>query len=143
MIVRALRREPKADGIGDVELARRLGVSHASGKRWLAGGSFTLTQLGHILRATGIGWLRIATASATEEHLPDQLSWQQEAELVADPKRLLVAVAAMNHLGVAEMTPSDTLTEAECVQHLLALDGMRLLTPMPGNRVDAREKRKN
>lgn len=138
VIVHALRRELKADGVSYVELAKRLQVSHASVKRWLTTGNFSLVQLDALLKATGIEWSRIASAGATERNLLDTLTWEQEAQLVEAPRTLLVAMAAMNHLSIADITSIYTLTEAESVQHLMALDRMGLLELMPNNRVKMR-----
>lgn len=140
-ILDALRASLKADGISYAELARRLDVSYASVKRWMATGQFSLAQLDAILQASGIEWSRIAGAGRSEEHLIDRLSHAQEAQLVADPELLLVALAAMNHLGVAEITAGYRLDEARCVHHLLALDRMGFLELLPGNRIRMRVAR--
>lgn len=140
-ILDALRSSLKADGISYAELARRLDVSYASVKRWMSTGQFSLAQLDAILQASGIEWSRIAGAGRSEEHLIDRLSWEQEARLVADPELLLVALAAMNHLGVAEITAGYRLDEARCVHQLLTLDRMGFLELLPGNRIRMRVAR--
>lgn len=141
LIVQALRRELKAAGLSYAELARRLRVSHASVKRWLGSGNFTLKQLDAMLKASGVEWSRVSSAGAAEQHLLDRLTWEQEAALVADPQLLLVAMAAMNHLSLADMTSVYTLTQADCVRHLLALDRMGFVELLPNNRVRMRVAR--
>ncbi len=137
----SLRRALKAEGVSLTDLAQRLGVSHATVKRWMASGNFTLKQLDDVLKATGIEWERIAAAGAAEQHLLTRLSWEQEAALVADPHLLLVAMSAMNHLSLADITSIYALTEAECLRHLLTLDRMGFLELLPNNRVKLRVTR--
>ena len=134
-IVQALRRELKAAGISYVELARRLRLSHATVKRMLGNRHFTLQRLDQILKATGIEWSRLSHGVPSEDHLLDQLNWEQETELASDQTLMLVALAAMNHLSVAQIVSLYRLTEADCVRHLLRLDRMGFLELLPGNRI--------
>ena len=59
----------------------------------------------------------------------------QEADLVPDPKLLLVAVCALNHWTVADILAAYRLSAAECVQRLVRLDRLRLIDLLPANRV--------
>lgn len=134
-IVQALRRELKAASITHVELARRLNVSHATVKRMLANAHFTLQRLDQILTATGIEWSKLASGVSNEQHLLDQLDWAQETELATDQTLMLVALAAMNHLSLTQLTAIYRLTDAEAVRQLLRLDRMGFLELLPGNRI--------
>ena len=58
-----------------------------------------------------------------------------EAELVSDPRLLLVAVCALNHWRLADILARYQLDEPECLGHLLRLDRMRLIDLLPGNRI--------
>jgi len=141
LLLNALRRELKAGGIAYTVLAQRLGVSHATVKRWLSQGNLTLVQLDSLLAAGGIEWARVASPAATEQDLLEAMSPQQEARIVADPELLLVALAAMNHLTVADMMALYQLSEARCLRCLLALDKMGFLELLPHNRIRMRVSR--
>jgi transcriptional regulator with XRE-family HTH domain len=134
-LVQALRRELKAADISYVELARRLRVSHATVKRMLTNRHFTLQRLDQILKVTGIEWARLVQGVPTENHLLDQLDWDQEMELASDETLMLVALVAMNHLSLAEIVAVYRLTEAQALRALLRLDRMGFLQLLPGNRI--------
>ncbi len=59
----------------------------------------------------------------------------QEKELVSDPQLLLVAVCALNHWSMKDMLAAYRLSEAECLQRLLRLDKLKLISLLPGNRI--------
>lgn len=62
------------------------------------------------------------------------LSEAQEKELVSDEKLLLVAVC-LNQWEIADIVRAYRLSEAECIQCLVKLDRLRLITLLPGNRI--------
>lgn len=63
------------------------------------------------------------------------LDVKQEAELVANPTLLLVAVCALNQWTLAQIVAAYRMTEAEAIQALLQLDKLGLIRLMPENRV--------
>jgi hypothetical protein len=135
MLVDALKRELKARAITYGELARRIGMSEASVKRMFAQRSFTLARLDEVLAAAGIDLLDLTQSALHAPALISQLTYAQEEELIGDPKLLLVAVAALNGVPLAELVATYDITEAQAVGYLLRLDRIGFLVLKPNNRV--------
>jgi len=125
----------KDRGITYLQVARHLGLSEASVKRQFAARRMRLETVESVcdLMALDLGDLvRAAEEAQARVH---QLSAAQEADLVADPRRLLVAVCVLNHQSLEEITAKYRLSKAECVAQLLRLDRLRLIDLLPENRV--------
>ena len=71
-------------------------------------------------------------------HHLTRLTVDQERELVADPRRLLVAVSVKNHWTFEGLTREFTFSETECIQLLAHLDKIGLIELLPGNRIRPR-----
>jgi hypothetical protein len=59
----------------------------------------------------------------------------QEKELIADPRLLVVAVAAMNHIPYDAIVEEYAMDGAEVTKYLLRLDKIGFLELLPNNRV--------
>ena len=134
-LVATLKRLLRARGITYQAVAQHLGLSEPSVKRQFSRLSFRLDTIEAIcdLMAIDLGEL----VRAAEDALPAvrQLRPEQEADLVADPRRLLVAVCVLNHLTPAQISANYRLGKAEVVAQLLRLDRLQLITLLPENRV--------
>src|SRR5262245_40583066 len=85
-IVRELKRMLKARGITYAQLGKLIGLSEASVKRVFSRSTLTLQRLEAICRAAGTSVLDVTKlASGADDTAPDTLTWDQEAELAADP----------------------------------------------------------
>ena len=133
-LVEVLKREVKLQKITYNELARRVGISPASIKRMFTNKSMTLQRLDQILDATGIK-LHDLTLMCYEESLLEELTYEQEEELINDQKKLIVAVSAMNFLTLKQITTIYNIEEAEAITYLIRLDQMGILKLMPKNRI--------
>jgi hypothetical protein len=91
-----------------------------------------LATLGTMLDLTLVELLQEAAA---DEPKLRQLTPAQEAELVSDPKLLLVAACALNHWKATDIVAAYRVTELQCLQRLLRLDRLRVIDLLPGNRV--------
>ncbi|MEB0032103.1 helix-turn-helix transcriptional regulator [Undibacterium sp. RTI2.1] len=134
LLIDALKRELKARSITYADLAARIDISEASVKRMFAQKNFTLQRLDEILQATEISLRDLALAS-NEEPLISELTFDQEKEIISDPKKFIVAVSALNLLTVEQMTRIYDISEIEVVKHLLRLDKIGFLELLPNNRV--------
>jgi DNA-binding Xre family transcriptional regulator len=119
-------------------LAKGLGLSEASVKRVFAAGSFTLERLDRICELIGIEITDLARMVHREGENPAQLSWDQEEQLVADPRLLLVAVHALNHWTFDEIVATYTLSKAECIRMLARLDKLGMIDLLPNNKIRVR-----
>ncbi|MET3137736.1 transcriptional regulator with XRE-family HTH domain [Undibacterium sp. GrIS 1.2] len=134
LLIDSLKRELKARSITYADLASRIDMSEASVKRMFAQKNFTLQRLDEILQATEISLRDLALAS-NEEPLISELTFDQEKEIISDPKKFIVAVSALNLLTVEQMTRIYDMSEIEVVKHLLRLDKIGFLELLPNNRV--------
>ncbi len=134
-LVDALKRELKARGITYAELARRIEMSEASVKRMFAQKNFTLARFDQILQAAQIDFAELASADGLESALINQLTLQQEKEITADPKLLIVAVSALNQVPVEQITREFAITEPEMIKALVRLDKIGFLQLLPNNRI--------
>jgi transcriptional regulator with XRE-family HTH domain len=137
-MVRALKEVLKARGMTYRGIAKGLGLSEASVKRVFAAGSFTLERLDRICELIGIEITDLARMVRQELEDPPQLSKDQEEQLVADPKLLLVAVHAINQWTFDEIVATYTLSKAECIRMLARLDKLGIIDLLPNNKIRVR-----
>jgi hypothetical protein len=117
------------------DVAKALAISEPTVKRLFSTGRFTLNRLAQLTSVLGLTLAEVTQGLKAGEPELSALTVAQEAELVSDPKLLLVAVCALNNWPVAEIFATYRMSEAECLQRLLRLDRIRLIDLLPGNRV--------
>lgn len=137
-LVEALKRILKARGITYAQVGEHLGLSEASVKRQFSQASFRLRTLEAICEHAQIDFAELARSAEDAQAEVRQLDEAQEADLVADPRRLLVAVCVLNQMGFKQIVAQYRLSKAECVAQLLRLDRLRLIRLLPENRVKLR-----
>jgi transcriptional regulator with XRE-family HTH domain len=134
-LLATLKRQLKARGWTYRDVAAKLGLSEPSVKRLFSTGRISLERLIELCTQLDMTLAELAQESAARTPRLQGLNAAQEAELVADPKRLLVAVCVLNHWTADEIVAYYRIDPAECVRHLLHLDRMRLIDLLPGNRI--------
>lgn len=133
-LVDTLKRLLKARGITYGELAARIDMSEASVKRMFSQKNFTLQRLDQILSASGIEFDELSAAQ-NGPALISQLTLAQEREIIGDPRLLVVAVSAMNHIGFDDIVKFYAMSDVEVTKYLLRLDKIGFLELLPNNRV--------
>jgi transcriptional regulator with XRE-family HTH domain len=134
-LVATLKRELKGQGKTYRDVAAAIGLSEPTVKRLFASESFTLERLVEICNLLGLTLAELAQEAGASEARLRTLTTTQEKELVSDPRLLLVAVCALNHWTLNDMLAAYRLSEAECLQKLLRLDRLHLISLLPGNRI--------
>jgi transcriptional regulator with XRE-family HTH domain len=134
-LIGALKQVLKSRNVTYAEIARRLGMSEASIKRVFAKQSFTLDRLDRICGVLGIEITDLAKMVEHEAERVTQLTHQQEREIVADPKLMLVAVHVLNHWTLEEIVDHYTISKTECIRLLVRLDRLRIIDLLPNNRI--------
>src|SRR5215470_14615602 len=134
-LVTALKQVLKSRHVTYAQIAGRLGMSEASIKRVFSKGTFTLERLDRICGLLGIAITDLAKMVEHEAERVSQLSLEQEREIVADPKLMLVAVHALNHWTLEEMVAHYTISKTECIRLLARLDRLRIIDLLPNNRI--------
>lgn len=140
-IIATIKRQLKAQGMTYRDVAQALELSEPSVKRLLGNQRMSLDRLSQISALLGFSLAELAQSAAAATPALRSLSRDQEARLVADRKLLLVAVCALNHWSAAEIVAAYQITQAECVQRLLTLDDMGLVSLLPGDRIRLRVMR--
>lgn len=134
-LVSAVKRQLKKQGKTYRDVALALQLSEPSVKRLFASEKFSIDRLVQISNYLGFSLAELTQEAAARERRLRTLTSAQEKELVSDPKLLLVAVCALNQWALADIVAAYRLTEAECLQRLLRLDRLRLISLLPGNRI--------
>ena len=135
VLIDSLKRELKARGITYAAVARALGMSEATVKRMFARREFTLSRLDAVCDLAGLEFSELVRLSSPGEAVISRLSQEQEMELVANPKLMLVALCTLNHWTYEQILERYALSPAECVRLLARLDRLKFIELMPGNRI--------
>ncbi len=134
-LVDTLKRALRADRVTYAEVARELGLSEASVKRMFSRGAFTLERFDAICRMVGLDLADLVRLQDEGERRISRLTRDQEEELVADVRLLLVALLVRNRWGYQDIVREYSISETDCVRLLARLDRLRLIELQPGNRV--------
>lgn len=140
-LVEALKRELKVRDITYAQVAKALALSEATVKRMFSRRDFTLARIDAISELAGIDLIDLVAGIGRDEKSLSQLSTAQEAEIVADPKLMLVAICALNLWTIEQIVDAYSLSEIECVALLLRLDRLGIIELQPNNRIKLRLSR--
>jgi transcriptional regulator with XRE-family HTH domain len=134
-LLATIKRQLKARGLAYRDVAVALEVSEPSVKRLFSSGRITLERLMALCSLLDLSLAELTQLAAASAPRLQELDSGQEAELVSDPRLLLVATCVLNHWAASDIVAHYRLSEAECVQRLVRLDRMRLIDLLPGNRI--------
>lgn len=134
-IVETLKRELRRHGITYRQVASKLDLSEASVKRLFAESSFTLDRLAQICEMMHLEISELVEQMETDLALTEQLTLEQETELVSDIKLAIMAHFLMNRLSFREIIDTYDISETEGIRLLAKLDRMKIIELQPGNRV--------
>lgn len=137
----ALKKSLRAAGVTYADVARQLDLSEATIKRCFASGNFTLDRLEQICQIVGIGFAELAQRASERPEPVTRLTPEQEAELTADTRLLLVAMLILHHWTPAQIEARYQLDTTEVTGKLLRLDRLGMIDLLPGNRVRHRVAR--
>ncbi|MES2821652.1 MAG: helix-turn-helix transcriptional regulator [Pseudomonadota bacterium] len=133
-LIGALKRQLKQRGLTYQQLAAPLAVSEPTLKRWFSQFNMSLKQLDALCELLGLTLSDLAQLADEQEKI-HQLSLEQEAQLVADLRLLLVALALLNRWRFEQILMTYTFSAPELIQLLAQLDRMRFIELQPRNRV--------
>lgn len=134
-LVDALKRELKARGITYARVAKELRMSEASIKRMFSQKNFTLARLDQVCQVARLEVTDLLREADRGEDLISQLTYEQEAKIVADNKLLLVAICALNNWTLAQMLATYEIAKAECIKLLAQLDRLGIIRLLPNNKI--------
>lgn len=133
-LLNTLKREMKAQGITYAEVAGRLGLSQSSIKRLFSESKLSLARLEQLCQLVGLELSDLVQKMTEERKRIDSLTEEQEREVAADPKLLLVAICVLNQWTFDEIVETYDIGEHECIRLLARLDRLKLIDLLPHNR---------
>lgn len=137
-VIATLKQALKAARLTYADVARGLDMSEANVKRMLASGRISLDRLEAICELIQMDLTELfQLVDASRQRITGLLE-EQERELVADVKLLLVAVSVRNHLSYEEIIRHYRITETECIHCLAKLDRLHIIDLLPRNRIKLR-----
>ncbi len=134
-IIDTLKRELKSRGITYKTLAARLSLSESAVKHMFSTSNFSLRRLDEICAVLEVDFGDLVDISQSREQRIEQLSEQQEEEIMSDMRLLLVAYCLLNYWSFDEILERYDITPQQGRSYLRKLDRMKFIELQPGDRV--------
>ena len=134
-IVAALKQHLKSRGITYRELAKRVSLSEASVKRLFSEESFSLKRLDEFCASVDLEISDLVAMVAEAASPITQLTDEQERDLLADPKLLLMTYLIVNNWTLDEIIETFAIERPEAMQLLYRLNRLRIIEIQPGDRI--------
>ncbi|MEM8682152.1 MAG: helix-turn-helix transcriptional regulator [Pseudomonadota bacterium] len=134
-IIDTLKRELKTRGFTYRDLAARLELSESAVKHMFATGNFSLRRLDAICDVLELDFSDLVDICMARDQHIEQLSEQQEQEIMSDMRLLLVAYCLLNHWSFDEILRRYDVSPQQGRAYLRKLDRMQFIELQPGDRV--------
>ena len=115
------------------QLAKELNLSEANIKRIFAKDSFTLNRLEQICHVLEIELTDLFLLADKQKQQLQQLTQEQEQELIDNPKLLLLAVCVRDGWSFDDIISEYSIEKFEAIQLFAKLDRLKLLQLLPNN----------
>jgi transcriptional regulator with XRE-family HTH domain len=138
-IADALRSRCKAAGLTQSALAKLLGISIPTAKRWLKGEGLDLISLQRLLSAIGMTWQEFAAHIDLDSPPRFQYSLRQEEILAEDPQLLLVFDALLRGMNTKSVQDHFQISYATLRRFLRQLEDVQLLEVHERDRIKLRK----
>ncbi len=131
-IIDTVKQQLKAQQKTYQDVADALHLTEASIKQMFSSNRLSLDRLDTICTSVlGMEISDLIQLMSDQSIAVSELSESQERGLVADERLLLVAVLVMNNWSMSEIIEHFDMQEAECRQHLSALEKLKLIKVGP------------
>ena len=134
-LVEALKQLLKLSGITYGRLAQQLGLSESAVKQMFAASNLSLKRLDKICDILKIDITDLVDIAENRQAHIASLGIEQEQQLIADNRLMLMAYCLVNHWSVEDILSRYAITQHESIQLLARLDRLGLIDLLPGNRV--------
>jgi len=134
-IIDTLKRELKVRGFTYKALAERLGLSESAIKHMFSTGNFSLRRLDEVCAVLELDIGDLVDISESQEPRIEQLSEEQELEIMSDMRLLLVAYCLLNYWSFDEIVARYDISPEQGLRYLRRLDRMKFIELQPGDRV--------
>lgn len=130
-----VKSKAKSLGLTQNQLARKLGVSLPTIKRWYGGGTVTLESLQLLVNEVGLTLTEVF--SSIEESTSETFQYTEEQEhfFSANPDYLAYFDNLLRGLSSSQIQKKFRMSERKSVQYLSKLDQMKLIEWLPKNKV--------
>ncbi len=134
-IIDTLKRELKVRGFTYKALAAKLNLSESAIKHMFSTGNFSLRRLDDVCAVLELDIGDLVDISESHEQKIEQLSEEQELEIMSDMRLLLVAYCLLNYWTFDEIIARYEITPEQGLRYLRQLDRMKFIELQPGDRV--------
>lgn len=134
-LVATIKQRLKAASLTYRDVAQALDLSEPSVKRLLSSGRLTVERLAQLCELLDLTMAQLLQEAERSIPRLQTLTHEQEGQLVANQKLLLVAVCALNHWSLEDIVSTYDVSKAECIKSLLVLERMGLANIKPGNQI--------
>lgn len=134
-MIQTLKKVLRQQGKTYRDVALALELSEASVKRLFAEKTFSLDRFEKVCGFVGMDIAELIMQMEKQAELITGLSYEQEKELVADVRLMLITVLLLSHWKFEDIIATYTIDEHEAIQLLAKLDRMKIISLQPGNRV--------
>ena len=134
-IIDTLKRQLKVRGITYKGLGERLDLSESAIKHMFSTGNFSLRRLDDVCAVLELDIGDLVSISESHDAKIEQLSDENEREIVADIRLLLVAYCLINYWSFDEIIERYDISPEAGLKYLRKLDRMRIIELQPGDRV--------
>ena len=134
-LIDLIKAELKTAGISYAQLARELELSESSVKRmFAAGGEMPLSRIDELCRVLKTDFAELSQRLSRSQSLRLELTLQQEKEVVADEKLLLMAICCLSQWSYEQIVATYRLSEADATRAMAHLDRLGIIELRPMNR---------
>ena len=134
-IIATLKRELKARGFTYRALGDKLDLSESAIKHMFSTGNFSLRRLDEVCAVLELDIGDLVDITESREQKIEQLSEEQELEIMSDMRLLLVAYCLLNYWTFDEIIARYEITPEQGLKYLRRLDRMKFIELQPGDRV--------
>lgn len=134
-LVETLKSALKSHNLKYRDVALAMDLSEASIKRLFSSRTFSLQQIQQVCLMMGMEISDLVQLMVERQARLQELSEEQEEEIVRDPGFLIITVCVLNRWTLEDMLRHYTFTEHECVQKLARLDRLKIIELLPKNRI--------
>jgi DNA-binding Xre family transcriptional regulator len=134
-IIDTLKRELKSRGFTYKRLAEKLDLSESAVKHMFSTGNFSLRRLDDVCAVLELDIGDLVDISQAQEQRIEQLSEEQELEIMSDMRLLLVAYCLLNYWTFDEIVARYDISPEQGQKYLRRLDRMKFIELQPGDRV--------
>lgn len=137
-VITVLKQALRQRNVTYADVAAGLSMSEANVKRMFAAERMTLNRIEDICRLVSLDLSSLFQLYDESLHKIQQLTEDQEKQLVADTKLLLVAVCVRNDLNFEEILANHHISESELIRCLAKLDRLKVIDLLPRNKIKLR-----